>query len=274
MSPFKVSNIQFSYKPIENFDDFATNVKSLVDQAVDSDFIVFPETFTMELHYITPNNDLNTIYMFTEDYIQLFDELAKDNQKYIIAGSHLTKENDKLYNRCTIFCPDGTRWIHDKTHLFPLEAGFVTPGDKFEVFKTDKVTFAVATCYEMEFPEVTRMLTLKGAEIIFSPSYTVGEHGFWRVRYCCQARAIENQIYVAHSCLVGTPLLQAMSGWGKSSILSPCEPPWPKNGVLAEAQVNQEMVISAELDLKLLQKKRKRGAATTLKDRRPELYNY
>ena len=92
------------------------------------------------------------------------------------------------------------------------------------------------------------------------------------MRHSCQARALENQIYVIHSCLVGTPPIEFMAGWGRASILSPCEPPWTPNGVIAEAEANKECVITGELDLKLLRKKRKRGIATTLKDRRPEIY--
>ena len=221
MDKIIVSSVQFSYKPINSFDEFISNVENLVNQAKDSDFIVFPETFTMELHYITPNNDFNKIYTFTDDYVKLFERLSKENDQYIIAGSHLTKVDNELFNRCTVFFPDGQRFIHDKTHLFPLEAGFVTPGEKLEVFETEKVTFGIATCYEMEFPEIARILTLKGAEIIFCPSYTVGEHGFWRVRHCCKARAIENQIYVVHSCMVGIPIPEAMAGWGRTAILSP-----------------------------------------------------
>ncbi len=272
MTKVIVSAVQYSYKPINSFEDFASNVENLVNQAKGSEFIVFPEVFTMELHYITPNKDMNKIHEFTEQYIQLFEPLSKKNNIIIIAGSHLTLKNNKLFNRCYVFCPDGSILTHDKTHLFPIEAPFVTPGNKFEVFETEKVKFSIATCYEMEFPEVARILTLKGAEIIFCPSYTVGEHGFWRVRHCAQARAIENQIYTVHSCMVGTPILQGMEGYGRSSILSPCEPPWPLNGIIAEAKTNEEMVITGELDIKLLHRKRKRGAALNLKFLRPELY--
>ena len=115
---------------------------------------------------------------------------------------------------------------------------------------------------------------MKGAEIIFCPSYTVGEHGFWRVRHCCKARAIENQIYVVHSCLVGNVPLEGIVGWGKSSILSPCEPPWNPNGVIAESSLNEESIITGKIDLRLLQKKKKRGAALNLKYRRPEIYKF
>ena len=101
--------------------------------------------------------------------------------------------NSKLYNIGHLFCPDGQIFKHSKTHLMPVEVKmFFTHGTNLQVFETEKVKFALDICYEMEFPEVAKTLTLKGVEIIFTPSYTLGEHGFWRVRHCCQARAIEN----------------------------------------------------------------------------------
>ena len=273
MDKVRVSCVQFSYKPIKSFGEFAKNIENLLSQTDDSHFVVFPETFTLELQYLIPGYNLSQLPEFTEQYIDLFSKLTTNRNKYVIAGSHLVKENDKEYNICYIFCPDGKIITHRKTHLFPLEAQLgVTPGDKLTTINTEIGKIAIAVCYEMEFPEVARTLTLKGADIIFTPSYTIGEHGFWRVRHCCQARAVENQIYVVHSCMVGSAPLGGIEGYGRSSILSPCEPPWNPNGIIAEADTNVEMVISGDLDVKILHKKRKRGAATTLKDRRPNLY--
>jgi predicted amidohydrolase len=274
MTKLKISAVQYKYKELNSFDEFASNVENLVNQAKDSDFVVFPEMFTLELQYIIPNHEINKIPGYERQYIELFTNLSKEKNQFIIAGSHMTIVNGKLYNIGHLFCPDGQIFKHSKTHLMPAEVkmGF-THGTNLKIFETEKVKVALGICYEMEFPEVARTLTLKGAEIIFTSSYTLGEHGFWRVRHSCQARAIENQIYVVHSCLVGTPLnIEMMAGYGRSSILSPCEEPWAPNGVVAEAETNKEMVITGEVDLKLLHKKRKRGVATTLNDRRPEIY--
>lgn len=270
MEKIKVSAVQFAFKPIKDFEEFASNVKNLVNQAKGSDFIIFPEAFTLELQYIV---EMNKVHEFEGQYIDLFKQLSEKTNQYIVAGSHLVMRNDKLYNIGHVFYPDGQMFTHTKTHLMPAEvkAGF-THGSDFEIFEIDGVKFSLAICYEMEFPEVARTYALKGAEVIFTPSYTLGEHGFWRVRHSCQARALENQIFVIHSCLVGTPPIEFMAGWGRTSILSPCEPPWTPNGVISEAEANKECVITGELDLKLLRKKRKRGVATTLKDRRPEIY--
>jgi len=270
MEKVKVSAIQFAFKPISSFEEFASNVENLINQAKGSDFVIFPEAFTMELQYFV---EINKIHEYEDKYIELFKQLSEKTGQYIVAGSHTVKKNEKFYNIGHIFCPDGQILTHTKTHLMPAEVkmGF-THGTDLEIFEIDGVKFAIGICYEMEFPEVARTYALKGAEIIFTPSYTLGEHGFWRVRHSCQARALENQIYVIHSCLVGTPPIEFMAGWGRTSILSPCEPPWTPNGIISEAETNKECVITGELDLKMLRKKRKRGVATTLKDRRPEIY--
>ncbi|MBD3341258.1 MAG: hypothetical protein GF353_19280 [Candidatus Lokiarchaeota archaeon] len=269
----KIACVQYSYKPIQKFFDFEKNIEDLIKKSEDSHFVLFPENFTFELHFINPDVPMNKVYEYTEDYNLLFSRLAENYDKYIVAGSHTTVRGDSLYNTCTIFCPDGTRFQHDKTHLFPLEIRMgITPGNKLEIFESPFGKIGISICYETEFPEVVRTLVLKGAEVIFCPSYTIGEHAFWRVRHCCQARAIENQIYVAHSCMVGPAPIPTMSGYGRASILSPCESPWPLNGVIGEAETNREQVVIADVDLKLLRKKRKRSAAPTLKDRRPEIY--
>jgi predicted amidohydrolase len=267
-----VSSVQFKFKPIKSFNEFASNIEDLVNEAKGSDIIVFPEVITFELLFIIQDYNLSKVNMFTNEYINLFEQLSKEKKQLIIAGSHLTQVNNKIKNRGYVFYPDGRRYEQDKTHLHPTEAGFVEAGDKFKILEIENVKIGLVICYEMEFPEYVRTQVLKGADIILCPSNTLGEHGFWRVRHCCQARAIENQIYVVHSCMVGTPYIQSLTSWGKSSILSPCEKPWPLNGVIAEAEANEEMVITGELDIKMLYRKRKRGEATTLNDRRPEIY--
>nr|MDO8090108.1 nitrilase-related carbon-nitrogen hydrolase [Candidatus Sigynarchaeota archaeon] len=170
MDIVRVSSVQFAFKPINSFEDFASNVERLVDQAKDSDFVVFPETFTLELQYLIPNNDFTKVYEYTEQYIELFTELSREKGQYIVAGSHPTMKDGKLYNTGYIFCPDGRCFEHSKTHLFPLEPFMgISPGDRVEILETEKARVGLAICYEIEFPEVVRILTLKGAEIVFLP---------------------------------------------------------------------------------------------------------
>jgi predicted amidohydrolase len=155
-----VSSIQFAYKSIKTFEDFAKNVEDLLRQTKESQFVVFPETFTFELLYLLPNYDLSRIPEFTDNYVELFSELSREHDQYIVAGSHLVIEGDIEYNMSHLFSPDGTIFKHRKTHLFPLEKQMgVIPGDTLEIFKSEFGTFGIAICYEMEFPEVIRILT-------------------------------------------------------------------------------------------------------------------
>jgi hypothetical protein len=113
---------------------------------------------------------------------------------------------------------------------------------------------------------------LKGADILFSPSATLDEHGYWRVRHCAQARCIEDQVYVTHCSLLGD--IGGLTFWGMASILTPCDKGFPQKGIAAESASNEEKVISAEVETDMLYEIRKAGAATTLKDRRWDMIDY
>ena len=283
MRTIKISAVQFSLKPIKSFSEFEEQVISSLRQAVGSDFVVFPELFTFELLTTFPDAKNFTIIdkqktsEFTDQYLDLFSRLAMQNNQNIVAGSHLKKEGINYYNSCYLFGPDGTVFEHKKTHIFPAEGEWDTAeGNTLEILELEKAKVGLLICYEAEIPECARILALKGAEIIFCPSFTSSEAGFWRVRHSCQARCIENQVYMVHCCTMGDAVILDLAGWGKTSILSPCDTPWPSNGIIAEAEPNKEMVITAEADLDELHINRVKGAATTFKDRtrRSELYKW
>lgn len=152
MSIITVSVVQFCYKPISSFDDFITNVEKLLDQAEEADFVVFPETFTLELQYLLPDNNISKIPQFTEEYKKLFSRLTKERDQYLVAGSHLIIEDGKEYNIGHIFCPDGNVFTHRKTHLFPLEGQLgVTPGVILEIFETPKAKVALGYVMKWNF---------------------------------------------------------------------------------------------------------------------------
>jgi predicted amidohydrolase len=272
MAKIRIAAAGFKAAPIKNFADFADHCTQLVNQAKSDtpDFLVFPELFTTELMTFFGESDLLAKFAklttYTDDYRSLFKELAKKNGFHIIAGSHLKEVDGKKFNTSHIFTPDGEVWEQRKCHLFPVETAWTTPGEKLKVFETDKVKFSVLTCYDLEFPEAARLLTLQGADILLSPSATLDEHGYWRVRHCAQARCIEDQVYVLHCSLLGD--IGGLSFWGMASILTPCDKGFPQKGIAAESASNEETVISAEVETDMLYEIRKAGAATTLKDRR------
>jgi predicted amidohydrolase len=280
MRTAKISACQF---PIARggFDDFRARVEQTMDEVPrDSDYVLFPELFTVGLLTVYPDAssvaDLTRIVEFTPRYRELFHQIATSRKQFVLAGSHLEKQGDLYFNVAHLFTPEGRELTHKKTHIFPAESQWqTTEGDALEVWDVGPAKVGVAICYEAEIPEVGRILAYNGAEISLCPSFTFSEAGFWRVRHCAQARCIENQIYFVHCCTIGDAGAPLPAGYGRSSILSPCDKSWNPNGIVAEAETNKQMIVTAAVDIDSLYENRKTGAATTFRDRtrRAPVYN-
>lgn len=195
---------------------------------------------------------------------------------YLIGGTHVIRKNGKLYNVAHLFTPDGQIHQQAKLHITPTEVKEwgITPGESINVFETEKGTIALLTCYDIEFPEAVRIVRAKGADVIFCPSCTDDRHGFHRVRYCCHARAVENQVYVVTTGTVGSlPTVDFMrANFGQAAVITPNDIPFPPRGILVEGEINDDMIVTADLDLSLLYKVREKGSVTTWRDRRTDLY--
>lgn len=280
--PVTISACQYLVRPISDFEEFRTRVRALLDQAAGSDLVLFPELFTIELFTTLPDwqkrpiSDLVEIAKFTDDYLALFKEESKARGQHIVGGSHLMKVGDRFENLGHLFSPNGDVFAHSKTHIFPAEANWATSeGDKMKAVQLPFAKVGFNICYEAEIPECSASLAEQGAEIILCPSATFTEQGFWRVRHCAQSRCIENQVYMVHCCLGGTPGAPLPNGWARSSILSPCDLEWDNPaGIVAEAETNREMVITGTVDLDKIYQNRKTGAATTFHDRRRQSHLY
>ncbi|MCD4534072.1 hypothetical protein LRP67_08275 [Nocardioides sp. cx-169] len=276
-----VAAAQFEMRPVESFDAFARQVRDLLDQTAGARLVVLPELFTEALFTIDPEwrtheiAQLTRISDYTSDYKALFSAEAAARDQWILAGSHLVASERGHENVAYLFGPAGEVHTHAKTHIFPAEADWGTvEGDELAVHEIDGVKVGIAICYEAEIPEVCTTLTALGAEVLLTPSYTFTEAGFWRVRHCAAARAIEDQVYVVHCPTVSTFEAPLSPGWARASVLSPCDLVFPADGVLVEARTNEQDVITYELDLDLLLENRRTGAATTHLDRgrRRDLY--
>jgi predicted amidohydrolase len=270
-----IAACNFAVRPVASFDEFAAHVRGMLDGAEGADLVLFPELFTVELFTTfsdwkeTPASELTRIDTFTDDYRKLFEQEAKERSQHIVAGSHLINVNGHYLNIGHLYEPDGTVHLHEKTHIFPAEAEWSTEeGDVLEVIDLPFAKVAFNICYEAEIPECATTATEQGAEIILCPSFTFTEYGFWRVRHCAQARAIENQVYYVHCCTGGQPGAPLPNGWARSSILSPCDFLWVPDGIIAQAEPNIEMVVRGEVDIDKLYENRETGAAPTFRDRR------
>ena len=279
----RIAAIQYLLRPIAGFDDFAKQVEFFVHSAKDykAHFVLFPEFFTMQLlSYINepaPALAVRRLAQLAPDYEALFMRLAKETGIYIIAGTHPVFQRGKIFNAAHLFTPNGKVFRQKKVHLTPTESGpyQLSRGHGLYLYHTDFGNIAILICYDVEFPEVARVMAEAGAEILFIPSCTDGREGFCRVRYCAQARAIENQIYVAMTGTVGNlPLVPYMNtNYGQAAILTPSDYFFARDGIAAEGIINQEQMIVADVDLDLLDEQRVNGSAIPLQDLIKDAYD-
>ncbi|GAA4708551.1 carbon-nitrogen hydrolase family protein [Brevibacillus fulvus] len=278
----RVSAVQYHLHTIASFAEFAGQVEHYVKTAAefDAEFLLFPELFTTQLMSIPDEAGqalaIEQLPQYTQSYLDLFQRMAQQYRMHIIGGTHIIAEQGKLYNTAYLFYPDGRVGEQRKLHITPTEVKEwnMAAGDKLQIFETDKGKIAILICYDIEFPEIVRMAKAKGADVIFCPSCTDDRHGFHRVRYTSHARAIENQVYVVVTGTIGSlPTVDFMrANFGQAAVLTPNDIPFPPRGILAEGEINDDMIITADLDLDLLEQVRQRGSVTTWRDRRIDLY--
>ncbi|SFF09894.1 Predicted amidohydrolase [Paenibacillus catalpae] len=280
---YRVASVQYKLEDIQTFDDFAAQVTHYVRNASEygTQFILFPEFLTTQLLSIGDDTGaalpIDRLPEFTEQYEGLFRSLAAEYGVYIVGGTHVVDAGGgKRQNTAHLFHPDGKIDRQAKIHLTTTEVSEwnMSPGDGLQVFETAFGTIAMLTCYDIEFPEIVRMARAKGADVIFCPSCTDDRHGFYRVRYCCHARAVENQVYIVTTGTVGAlrKVDFMRANYGQAAVITPNDIPFPPAGILSEGIINDDMLIVADLDLKLLDDVRAAGSVTTWRDRRTDLY--
>jgi predicted amidohydrolase/GNAT superfamily N-acetyltransferase len=279
----RVATVQVAARKVANSDEFFDHIQYFVEVAADygSDFVVFPELFTLILLSSEPERPpseaIKRLTEFTPEFVERMQALALGSNINIIGGSHPTVTDDgDIQNVSYVFLRDGTIHAQEKLHPTPDEREYwgIVGGDEIDVIDTDCGPIGVMVCYDAEFPELARRLADQGARILFVPFCTDTRHGHLRVRYCSQARAIENQCYVVTSGITGnlSNVGNLDINYAQSAIMTPCDMPFARDGIAAEASENVEMVTVADLNIGTIQWARAQGAVRNLRDRRFDLY--
>ncbi|MFD1705984.1 GNAT family N-acetyltransferase [Siminovitchia sediminis] len=276
--PVRISSIQYDFKKVDSFEDFARQCEYYVRNSskVRSDFVVFPEVLTMQLAAFSnekfPSGQAQKVTFYTNEYIGLFSGLALKYSINIVAGSHYEEEDNNIYNVSYLFRRNGTMDKQAKLHIPPSEKSWigVQPGKELRVFDTDCGKIAILIGYDIQFPELARQAADLGANIIFTPFAEENKQGYLRIRYCSQARAIENQVYTVISGASGnlTNVTMADARYGQSAIFSPIDFSFPNDGVVAESCQDKNSVVVGDVDLEVLRRNREIGTATPFKDRK------
>ncbi len=279
----RIGVVQWQMRPYYKLEELLQQVEYFVDAVSDyeSDFILFPELFNAPLMGKFNNMDsrhaVKELARFTPDITEAMSKMAVSYNVNIIAGSMPELRGGKLYNVSYLFQRNGKIDSVSKIHITPAEEyeWNMVGGVEMKVIETDVARIGIQICYDVEFPEMSRILAQQGMQILFVPFLTDTQNAYNRVRFCAQARAIENECFVAMAGNVGNlPKVANMDlQFAQSAVLTPSDFAFPVNGVKAEATPNTEMIIISDVDLSLLTELHNHGSVLTMKDRRNDLYS-
>ncbi len=283
VEPVRLGIVQYGMRPIDSFDALARQAEFFVDAAAEqkTDFLLFPEVFLTQLLSLTPDlraaDQARKLAEHTHNYLELFTTLAVKYDVNIIGGSHITEEEDSLFNIAYFFRRDGTLEKQYKVHITREERHWwgIQPGHRIRVFDSDHGRVAILVGYDVEFPELVRIAIQQGARILFVPFNVSDRSGYLRVRYCVQARCIENHVYAATAGVIGNlPFVQSADvHYAQSGIYTPCDVQFARDGIAAECTPNIEMILVQDLDLELLRRHRQTGTELNWQDRRQDVYS-
>jgi len=278
----RVAIVQWQMRLTDSFETWLKQVEYFVDSMSDysADFLLFPEFFNAPLMGLGEQQSqfeaIRFIATFAERTIEALSQLAVSYNINIIAGSIPEMEGSTLCNNAYLCRRDGTVAMQPKIHITPHEqwAWVIEGGDSLQVFDTDAGRIGILICYDVEFPELARLLARHNMEILFVPFWTDTKNGFLRVQRCVQARAIENECYVVIGGSVGNlPQVENVDiQYAQSAVYSPSDFAFPLDAIMAETTPNTEMALIADLDLDKLIKLRHEGSVTNSKDRRDDLF--
>ncbi|MDE5419789.1 bifunctional GNAT family N-acetyltransferase/carbon-nitrogen hydrolase family protein [Labilibaculum sp. DW002] len=278
----RIGLIQWQMRPYNKLEDLLQQVEYFVDavSGYRSDFALFPEFFNAPLmaenNHLPEPEAIRELAKYTEQIVNRFSELSISYNINIISGSMPEIKDEVLYNVGYLCKRDGTVERYEKLHVTPDEAKVwgMQGGTDLRAFDTDCGKVGILICYDVEFPELSRILADEGMDILFVPFLTDTQNGYSRIRNCAQARAIENECYVAIAGSVGNlPNVHNMDiQFAQSMVFTPCDFSFPTNGIKAEATPNTEMILIADVDIDLLRELNRFGSVRNLNDRRKDIF--
>jgi predicted amidohydrolase/GNAT superfamily N-acetyltransferase len=280
----RVGAVQWQMREVDSVEELLQQVEYFIDalSSYKSDFAMFPEFFNAPLMGLSPDQRnqreaIRFLASFTDKFRTELSKMAVSYNINIITGSMPMIEDDELYNVSYLCRRDGTIECQRKLHITPHERRdwVIEGGDSLKVYETDAGCIGILICYDVEFPELARLLATEDMDILFVPFWTDTKNGYLRVRNCAQARAIENECYVVICGSCGNlPQVENLDvQYSQTAVFSPSDFSYPHDAVMAETTPNTEMMMFSDLDLDKLKLTRSEGSVNNLKDRRIDLYS-
>ncbi len=278
----RIGCVQWQMREMKSVDELLQQVEYFIDALSDyrCDVAMFPEFFNAPLmgltHHSTSVDAIRALAELTEEIRDRISALAVSYNINVIAGSMPILEDGDLYNASYLCRRDGTIDAQHKLHPTPHEKKdwIMEGGSSLKLFDTDFGRIGILICYDVEFPELARLLADKEMQILFVPFWTDTKNGYLRVRRCAQARAIENECYVAIAGSIGNlPKVDNVDiQYGQTAVFSPSDFAFPHDAIMAETTPNTEMTLIVDVDLDKLQILQNEGSVRNYLDRRRDLY--
>lgn len=241
--------------PVRNISTAETMIHSAIQEG--SQIILLPELWSsgFQLHKAGRFIKMNT---------EILTKLCKLARRYNIwiGGSLIEESGNAYYNTFYWINRDGIAAKYRKVHLFPLmeENIWLQAGNSFTVSSTPQGCMGFAICYDLRFPEVFRYYALKGVQLcLISAAWPLSRIDHWKI--LLQARAIENQFFIAATNCVGVTGNETFGG--SSMVISPV-------GEITESSQEHEQIITTQIDLSDIDKVR--SVIPLLESRRPKVY--
>jgi predicted amidohydrolase len=259
-------------------DDKIANIDkalALIDDAAGSGarLVVLPEIWT---YMGEPEHTWDNAEPIPGDLTNRLSERARRHGIFLHAGTFAERVegDERVRNTAVVFDPEGEIIAtYRKIHMFDVtidgvatyeESATVSPGDEIVTFSLDGITVGLATCYDLRFPEIFRILALRGAEVILLPAAFTMMTGKDHWEVLIRARAIENGVYLVAAAQFG-PNLPGKWCYGRSMIVDP----W---GTVLATSPDVESVITAVVDRNHLYSVRRQ--IPSLANRQPDTYRW
>ncbi len=249
-----------------------SRARSMIKEAAahGSRLIILPEMFNCPYSsHLFP--------LFAEDSngesVRMLSESARSEGIYLVGGSIPEREEGQVYNTSFVFGPGGDLLAkHRKIHLFDVdlpdglsfrESNTLGCGSNITVLKTEICTLGIAICYDLRFPELSRLMALQGAELFVFPAAFNMNTGPAHWELLLRTRAVDNQVFIAGAAPARDVNASYIS-YGNSTVVDP----W--GSIISRAEEN-ETIVYADINLGLIGEIRE--SLPLLKHRREDLYN-
>jgi predicted amidohydrolase len=273
----KLALAQFGVFEPKSFVDFFARIADAAYMARlgGANLLVLPEYASMVLAgaFIKSPDiaaELEAVVSQAEKLIAAMQDIAREEQIYILGGTIPMRVGERVYNRAPFISSTGALAFQEKKSMtrFEAEKWGITGGAGPKIFATQFGLIGISICYDSEFPLHVRAQATAGAKLILIPSCTDSIAGFNRVRLSARARAIENQCFTATSPLVGTaPWSGAIDeNHGYAAVYTPPDHGFPASGILHRGEMDAPSLVLTEIDLSLIDNVRRNGGVLNHRD--------